>query len=89
MRDIIISNCKKVSVGIHGTQVMCVFGLSPLIMILKIPHSLYDHVEEHLEEMFEHEDIHIILSDKVSEKASVEYDNIFPKDTDLKEFMNE
>jgi len=67
---------------------MSTFTEAETILIGRCPKEKFEYIEENIEIMLEHELMHMVLYKIGENKASVKYDNIFPVDTDLREWMN-
>ena len=77
---------------LNGEEVftpMVTFGNVKLICLYPIPKGEFEKMEKIVENCLEHETIHIVLANLIDEKASRAFDNVFPLDTDLREFMEE
>jgi len=59
------------------------YGSFPFIILNTIPKSVYDKVELFIEEIFEHEVIHISIAEMEGGVASSSLDNLFPLMGDL------
>lgn len=66
----------------------CVFGSIRIICLLKAPLGESEKTEREIENILEHEVIHITISKIDGERASTMYDNIFPSTEDLRKFID-
>jgi len=79
MSEILIMSYPKVEYG-NGKKdfkVATVFHGIPLICFQKVPKCYRDHLENEIEDILEHETLHIVL-DKVEPQASKMLDKILP-----------
>ena len=92
MIDVLITNSDEINwIGKdkEGFQPAHTFGKAEIILLSKIPKGHEEQIEEKIENILEHEQIHIILAKCIGERESFLYDKIFPFDTDLREFLYE
>lgn len=84
-RNVEVQFSKKVKDAFHS---MWTYKDSNLICIGKIPKQGYDKIEMYIEDMLEHEILHIVMDNIGEEKASSQFDNLFPMDRDFRKWMN-
>jgi methyl coenzyme M reductase subunit C-like uncharacterized protein (methanogenesis marker protein 7) len=69
--------------GLGGYIAATTYGFYPIIILGTIPRSDYDKIEHYLEEILEHEVIHIIIAEIEGAVASSSLDKLFPLMGDL------
>jgi len=89
MSEILIMAYPKVDYGPKKQtfKVATVFHGVSLICLLKTPKKYFSHLELEIEDILEHEVLHIVL-DKVEADASKQLDNILPWTHSLVEVKN-
>lgn len=65
----------------------CVFDEAGIVFFNRIPKHAYEVVEECMEEILEHEGIHIALCQRIDERTSFMWDNIFPTVEKFKDWV--
>ena len=68
-------------------QVACVFGDVPLICLMAIPLDAFEHIEEEIENIIEHETIGLIL-ERINLTYHGKYDLLFPHTHSLQEWRD-
>lgn len=85
--EVEISDDKEIMEGKKGLKnhyvAATTYGSFPIIILNTIPKSAYDKVELFMEEIFEHEVIHISIAEMEGGVASSSLDNLFPLMGDL------
>jgi len=89
MSDVLIMAYPKVeySTRKQSYKVATVFHGIPLICLMTVPQKYFEHTEFEIEEILEHETLHIIL-DKIAPSASWKFDKISPFTHSLVEVKN-
>lgn len=89
MIDILIMSYPKVDYGPkkQSYKAATIFHGVPLICLLKTPKKYFSHLEFEIEDILEHEILHLVLDD-VEPEASNKLDNIIPYTHSLIELKN-
>ena len=89
--EIELSDCEGVIDGTTGLGSYCIattYGSIPFICLNTIPKSEYAKIERNVEEIIEHEVIHITISSIENNATSKALDNLFPLIGDLERYKN-
>ena len=86
MIDITIMSYPKVEYSSEREHIhlATTFGDVPLICLMKIPKYAFEVIEDDVEEILEHETLHIVLA-RINPSLSSKFDNIFPNIDSLEE----
>jgi hypothetical protein len=89
--EIELSDCKEIIGGTHGLgsyNIATTYGSCPFIVLDTIPKSEYSKIERNMEEIIEHEVIHITISSIEDNATSKALDNLFPLIGDLERYKD-
>lgn len=74
--------------GDKAYQVAHTYGGAGIIVFDKVPHKKHSEVEQEIETIIEHENVHTALTRIGEDSASHRFDNLMPLATDLRRFMD-
>ena len=88
LNDIIISTYRKIQCvdgEVGSVHLATCWDAYPFIVFNKIPKVLRQHVEEYIEEIIEHEELHLVMNKLMERGASSGFDKLFPKTRSFRE----